>query len=549
MASHFQWYSDSPQVTPWNARYTFPTQANKATIVTPRISPKNGGLFTPGNVIRVEFPAQGYINPASTFLEFDLTLSQSGVPTGVNRWTWLRLQNNVNSIFSRVRLMYGSTPLEDIIHYNQIVRNLTEWTATSGQTHDQTSITEGIGGASAFYNLVSADYFNSSTLPTAFAGIPSWRNVRQSSIQGIDSVPTTSQGFVPNGQTISGFGSTRRYQVSFALGLFTQGKLIPAKYMASQLAIELTLAPIEECLYNGGIFTGTGQARYNLALSAITPSYTLTNVNLIPQILEFDSSYDASILKGLSTGGVPIKFSSWHTYEFTASGSIMNLQIQERSRSVKSIYAVLKRAPSTLDLDSGATLFMPVLDHTLQSYQYRIGGRYFPASPVQTSLGMNSRVSNGGAEACCELQKALNIVGDYRLSAGVNSNRFGTVVTGSTGTGWFPVAAAYGGEAEMDFDQGVNSYTVLGSLMINSPTTAGRSGAAGGLGSACFCMATSLESSNGMEIAGLNAEEQSDIMLIANYSTPIPAGYNIEVYTYYDAMLVLKENNTIVLVQ
>jgi ribosomal protein S30 len=33
-------------------------QANKAVKMTPRIPPKNGGTFTPGQVIRLEFPAQ-----------------------------------------------------------------------------------------------------------------------------------------------------------------------------------------------------------------------------------------------------------------------------------------------------------------------------------------------------------------------------------------------------------------------------------------------------------------------------------------------------------
>lgn len=35
--------------------------------MTPRIPPKNAAVFTPGNVIRLEFPAQGYVNPG-TFL-------------------------------------------------------------------------------------------------------------------------------------------------------------------------------------------------------------------------------------------------------------------------------------------------------------------------------------------------------------------------------------------------------------------------------------------------------------------------------------------------
>jgi hypothetical protein len=62
-------------------------------------------------------------------------------------------------------------------------------------------------------------------------------------------------------------------------------------------------------------------------------------------------------------------------------------------------------------------------------------------------------------------------------------------------------------------------------------------------------MAVSLETSNGLEISGLNAEEQSDISLQAMYSAAPPAGYLMEVYTYYDAMLVLRENNVLELIQ
>jgi len=67
----------------------------------------------------------------------------------------------------------------------------------------------------------------------------------------------------------------------------------------------------------------------------------------------------------------------------------------------------------------------------LQTYQFRIGGRYFPASPVQTSaIGADS--SNGGAEAYVELEKALNIVGDYRLSTNVNAKTWALPPTVST---------------------------------------------------------------------------------------------------------------------
>lgn len=76
--------------------------------MTPRIPPKNGGVFQPGQVIRVEFPAQGYINPLNTTFEFDVYLQSSGTSSAET----LRIQNNIQSLFSRVRLLYGATPLE-----------------------------------------------------------------------------------------------------------------------------------------------------------------------------------------------------------------------------------------------------------------------------------------------------------------------------------------------------------------------------------------------------------------------------------------------------
>lgn len=69
--------------------------------------------------------------------------------------------------------------------------------------------------------------------------------------------------------------------------------------MASQLAIELTLEQPAACIIavNG----------YQAGASGATPTYSVGNVNLIPEILEFDASYDAMFLKGLRDGGVPIK--------------------------------------------------------------------------------------------------------------------------------------------------------------------------------------------------------------------------------------------------
>lgn len=300
MSAHFRWYSASEEtVVPWNARYEFPSQANKCVKTTPRITPKNGAQFNPGQVIRLEFPAQSYINPINTTLEFDvelLTPFTTLTPVGC-------FQNNIQSIFNRVRLLYGSTPLEDMIQYNQIVRNLTEWTATNQTgTIDQTSIAEGIGGVQTAYLQ--------NTTGTVNAGGLGLVNVRQAFIQGYNYAQNSTAGIVSKGLGVvpnqaspsANTSSIRRYQVNLALGLLTQDKLIPAKFMASQLAIEITLEQAAACIIAQ---PGTGGVGVNV------PTYQVSNVNLIPEQLDFDSSYDAGFLMGLQDSGVPIKFSSW----------------------------------------------------------------------------------------------------------------------------------------------------------------------------------------------------------------------------------------------
>lgn len=304
--------------------------------------------------------------------------------------------------------------------------------------------------------------------------------------------------------------------------------------MASQLAIEITLENPAACII----------CQTNATKSVSTPpSYKVKNVNLIPEVLTFDSSYDEMFLKGLQNGGVPIKFASWHTFLFnTAGASNINLQIQERSRSVKALFCVQKRNPATMLTDSGATFFST--GGVLQNYQFRIANRYYPAAPVQCSTEVGSNISNGGAEAYIELQKALNIVGDYRLSTPCNTNRWAV-----------PPAVVGPSLNEYDYQlylqqydlNGYPKYAVKG-IGLADPS-AGTLPLSGGLGSSCFAMATNLETTNGVEISGLNAEEQSDISLLANYSSAQTGDYSLEVYTYYDAMIVLRENNVIELIQ
>jgi hypothetical protein len=71
----------------------------------------------------------------------------------------------------------------------------------------------------------------------------------------------------------------------------------------------------------------------------------------------------------------------------------------------------------------------------------------------------------------------------------------------------------------------------------------------GNVPSSMFCAAINFETSNGVEISGLNAEEQSDISFNVMWSANQSTGFSIECFTYVDVMWVLRPNNYLDLIQ
>jgi hypothetical protein len=191
MATHFNWAPTAEtQIIPWQARFEFPSVAARSQMLNPRIPPTNGSIYTPGQTIRLEFPAQAYVNPHNTVITFDLTLYNYSSGNGT-----VRLQNGVSSAFERVRLLYGSSVVEDIRGYNDITRMLIEHVGTNAQnTMDESTIAEGQGGVALGVDSTGGYFGNC--------------NVRQKTIQGLSagvvaanaSDFTGGQGFsaVPN---------------------------------------------------------------------------------------------------------------------------------------------------------------------------------------------------------------------------------------------------------------------------------------------------------------------------------------------------------------
>jgi len=166
--------------------------------------------------------------------------------------------------------------------------------------------------------------------------------------------------------------------------------------------------------------------------------------------------------------------------------------------------------------------------------------RYFPASPVQNSTAPGSTRPNGGCESYVELAKALNTLGEPR-SLSCNAANW-ALNPGSTSF----ADGTHGIFLDGDYDFGLVGFKASGAPVFIKKSLS-QSSISGDLASGCFAMAIDLETSNGLEISGLNAEEQSDISFLARFSAAQQTGFSYEVFTHIDSMIVLKENNVFLL--
>lgn len=483
MSSTFKFHSQINETVPWNAQYSFPTQGTKAAKQTVKLPPKNGGTFSPGTIVRIEFPADNYLNALNSVLSMDLTISNGTNLTRLQR-------TGGHSLIKRLRVMYGSLVIEDIQEYKTLVRIFTEagvqqdYMTSSGSIldgmYDTMELTPaGILSAPAQGGAGVLDSTTSVTLRDTLLNV-----VRPAGIAG---------------QELSA-APTRTYCLNLMSGLLTSKKLIPLKWMASQLSIEITLATVADAF---------------IASTAPT-SYSLSNINFIAEMIEFDSAYDMSFFRGLETDGVPLKFSSWHFHTFTMAASTSVLQIHERSRSVKALFAVVRSndTESTLvDSDhffhngaatynGGTGALTTPANSGIEEFQTRVGGRYYPAQPV--------RCTNGGAEAYVELQKTLDSLGDYTRASNINY------------TNW-------------------TQYPLPGTVIPSAlPAVDGGR----------FIIAQEFETTDVMPdtIAGINAEEQSDIALSIKHTGTAVNGKKVDVFMHYDSLIIVKGGNVVNLV-
>lgn len=515
-ASTFLFHPLMNEVVPYNASYQFPSQATRSTKRTVKVTPKNNASsYLSGSTIRFEFPASGYLNPSNTYLSFNC---RAKVNTGAfvagttgTAYGGFEFQQNIASIFRRVRVLYGSLVLEDIQDYNILQRLFTDCLTKSGNSFSDTALFQGIGRSVRI----------ASSSNTGYA-------VRDTLTQDRHNYHSLEAGAAPTevGTVV------RRYSIPINTGVFQQKRLLPLKFMSSQLQIEFEVADaVDSQIW----VLGTGG-------SPAIPTAAQTEVGLAEltcELLEFDAEFDSAVFTGLSNG-LAIPFQSWHmTSQNIQPGTNFMINIQESSRSVRyALAALTDDSYRTLDRDAHkfvngfeatqgfATAVSTNSDNNspqitlrslIDSYQWRMGGTYYPSQPVPV-YGSNSAalISTGSVDAAY----ADPPTEAFSELAKVFDNQFGR-------------ATMYG-----DSDYGIYSCkrnTTGATTIINCDN---------------FVIGVDFLTDRGDVIGGINAEEQNDLMLLLKFNSGATSGQAkvVRIAVCYDNIMILGESNNMVLV-
>ena len=407
----------------------------------------------------------------------------------------------IHSLFKRVVIRYGGLVLEDIQEYAKLAQLLLvsgaapDWATGVGAICDGTS-----GSGATTHSQDTLLVYSSSNM---------------------DYQPGKAQTYqwTPKGSG-SGAYIERRFTFNLFAGLTTAQKLLPLKWMAAQFRIELELAPYDEAFIQSNFTmlpnesSATGRTGLNYDTNLTTRlSYTIEQPVYIAELMEFDSLYDTAFYAGMQQMGVPIKFTSWHHQSRSVPGDgTQHLPLSESARSMKAAFAVLTDTTAYPHAEfltfyhnvgairsTTATAVGKLSEATVnpvQEFQWRIGGRYAPAQPVDCT--------SGGSEAFLELSKAINSLGDYTFSQRIQPKEWSCEVSANPGRGQK------------------------------------------------FIMAQEFENTDVFPntISGINAENQSDLMLKVSFAgTGYTAGSkNLQTFISFDNLLILREGHLVDLV-
>lgn len=282
--------------------------------------PSNGSSFTAGDIVQIDLPSRGYLNPASVYIRYRVVASGHAGTTAV-------VGTPVYSFFTKLETLIGSQVVESINNYGQLCNLIVNSKMTPAQK---------VGVANAF------GYAEASP-SVALSNV----NV--------------------NGGVIAATPATNYYSAPLNCILSNADKLVPLKFMPA-VRVQLTIDTIANI--------------YQSATTEPT-AFTISNIELCYDLTDFPADVDGAVASMTDANGkLFIKSQSYISSGQTlASASIGNYEFiyNFRLASIKSLFllpagtASTNRLYDSFDCTTGNG-----------SYQFFVASMPYPQRPLST---------------------------------------------------------------------------------------------------------------------------------------------------------------------
>ena len=409
-----------PRVPPSNLDYSrlLPLGV-KAVSKARKFQPNNGSAFSSSNnIIRIPLNSTGFLDPQHSYLAFTVTVKNNEASKYVS------FDGSAHSVIRTLRLIGSDgAELEYIQHYNVVRQAMADLQV--GSNH-------------------------SATLGNAMEG--------EATTAGDD---TTTKIGTADG---SGNNFSRGYSIKIMSALLNNSKYLPLGFIAGGgLILELTLENDATCLIKDSTAAG-----------GTAPTYELSEIHYVGQIVEMDERFNASFRSMLnSSGGIQFSGQTWrtHQYNFTsaASGNAV-VPVAERSKSMKSLFHIFREQANLADRTKYS--IMRRSSNDVEQVQWKIGSNVYPSQPLKGS-------QTDSSQYVAELVKAVAGLGDIRQGSAINQANFPVVANTSFGSAMYALDFESYAQASDILESGIDTSSLA--LPINVEFTFGSTAVAGTL--------------------------------------------------------------------
>ena len=366
---------------PKNLQYMSKVEAGSARQYTTTVQPENGtGSYAPNTKCRINIPTtpNTVLVASESFFKFDV----GGVTVGgTNAANYIRLDKcGAHGCIQRVRVVHGSTEIQDLDNYGAIVAEMMALQQSSDGFSGKQNVLAGTAPGA---------FINGNTTETLLTTVGERLN-QSYTVVAVNNV-------VPN----------RTYALNLMsyVGSLSGGKYIPLFEMTgAPLSLEVT-------------FVSSLLKFLCVSTALASNNFTISNVEFVGTFIELSDEAIASIRA--SQGGQPLQYvvqnysnTNYSAVLASASSTSINIPISAKYASLKSLFCIPRRYADGLE-----TYFPYSSTHfNLNQWRIRIGSQNLP-----------SKAPNSIVEHYSELLKAIGSLSDINHEPSINWHNYNSI--------------------------------------------------------------------------------------------------------------------------